>query len=148
MGASWFVRPETERLPLSDGQWILVKRRLSTGDYRAHLKRSSRLDARGVRQIDRLDYTFSLVIAYLIDWSLDVEIRGVSEQDLTAALDTLDPTRFEEIKTAIDTHEAAMTAEREEKKTMSNGEPMSAPISPLPSVPGPASVSNKPDTLM
>lgn len=148
MGASWFVRPDTDRLSLSDGQWLLVKRRLSTGEFRAHLRRSSRIGDDGVRRLDLLEQGFSLVVAYLLDWSLDTVIRGVSEHDLVSALNALDPQRFTEIKQAIDTHEAAMIAEREEKKTIPSGATTSAPSSSSPSAPAPESPSTNSDVLM
>lgn len=131
---SWFIRPDTRRLPLSEGQWILVKQRLSTGEFRAHLKRSSYLDEAGRRHLDLLTHGLSLVVAYLIDWSLDdVVIRGVSESDLIAVLDNLDPARFTELKTAIEAHETAMDLEREQEKNVTAGAMHSAAISPLPS---------------
>jgi len=132
MDSSWFVRPETIRLPLSDGQSIVVKKRLSAGEFRAHLRRGSRLDADGVRQVDILEHSLSLVIAYLVDWSLDVDIRGVAEANLVAALDTLEPARFVELKQAIAAHEASMTAEREAEKNGTGGEKNTAAISPSP----------------
>ena len=133
MGSNWFVRPETLRLPLSDGQWIIVKKRLTAGEFRAHLRRGSHLDADGARRVDLLEHSLSLVIAYLVDWSLDVDIRGVSDAELMAALDTLEPARFIELKQAIDAHEAAMTAERDAEKNGTGGETTSAAISPSPS---------------
>lgn len=133
MGASWFVRPETSRLPLSEGQWLLVKRRLTTGEFRAHLQRSSRIGTDGIRRVDLIEHSVSLVVAYLVDWSLDTPIRDLSERDLTAVLDALDPQRFTEIKDAIDTHETAMTALREQEKNGTGGEKGSPAISPSPS---------------
>jgi hypothetical protein len=133
MGTSWFVRPETCRLQLSEEQWLLVKRRLTAGEFRAHLKRSSDVGADDVRRIDTIEYSLSMVVAYLLDWSLDAVIRGVSEQDLIATLDSLDPSRFAEIKLAIEAHEAAMTVEREQEKNGTDGGKDSAAISPSPS---------------
>lgn len=134
MGPSWFVRPDTRRLTLSDEQWIVVKARLTTGEYRAHMRRSSYVDTDGLRRIHALEHGLSLVVAYLVDWSLpDVSIRGVSEADLTAALDNLVPDRFMEIKAAIETHEAAMTAEREAAKNVTDGATNGSAISPSPS---------------
>ena len=133
MGGSWFVRPDTRRLPLSDGQSIVVKQRLSSGDFRAHLKRSSYLGPDGLRRIDTLQQGLSTVITYLVDWSLEAPILGASEHDLIVALDALAPERFAEIKTAIETHEAAMAAEREQEKNATDGAKASPAISPSPS---------------
>jgi hypothetical protein len=132
MGA-WFVRPETRRLPLSDGEWIVVKQRLSAGEFRAHLTRSTYLDADGRRRLDPLLHGISKVIAYLVDWSLpDAVIRGASAADLTAALDSLKTERYAEIQRAIDAHEDAMAAEREQEKNVTDGGSTSSAISPSP----------------
>jgi hypothetical protein len=139
MGESWFVRPETCRLPLSDEQWVLVKQRLTAGEFRSHLKRSSDLGTDGVRRINTIDHGLSLIVAYLLDWSLDAPIRQLSVQDLTATLDGLDPQRFLELSAAIEAHDVAMTAARDQKKTTTTGETASDPTSPSRSVPAPAS---------
>lgn len=119
---SWFIRPDTRRLALSDEQWILVKQRLNTGEHRAHLARSSVVGSDGLRRLDGLLHGFSLVVAYLLDWSLpDAVIRGGSDVELTAALDNLAPERFAEIKLAIEAHEAAMEAAREVEKNAPDG---------------------------
>jgi hypothetical protein len=135
MGASWFVRPSTRRLALSEDQWILVKQRLTAGEYRAHLKRSSAVGLDGIRRLNSIDHGLSLIVAYLVDWSLaeHAEIRGASESALIAVLEALDPDRFAEIHLAVETHEAAMAAERESEKNATAGEKGSAAISPSPS---------------
>ena len=135
MGASWFVRPSTRRLPLSEEQWLLVKQRLTTGEYRAHLKRSSAVGLDGIRRVNSIDHALSLLVAYLVDWSLaeQATITGASEAALIAVLEALDPDRFDEIYRAIEAHEAAMAAEREQEKNATAGEKGSAAISPSPS---------------
>src|SRR4026209_1344328 len=138
MGASWFVRPETSRLLLSEGQWLLVKQRLTAGEFRAHIKRSSRMGDDGVRRLHFIDHHLSRIVAYLLDWSLEANIRGVSEQDLTATLDGLDPQRSVEISAAVGGDETAMTAAREEKKTTTPGETAAGPASPPACAPAPA----------
>ena len=135
----WFVRPGTTRLPLSDNQWLVVRQRLSAGEYRAHLKRSSTVGDDGVRRLDMLDHGLSLIVAYLVDWSLEAPIRGVSEAELVSTLDALDPPHFAEIKTAIETHEDAMTAERAAEKNATDGAKASPAISPSPLEPAGAS---------
>ena len=133
---SWFVRPETVRLPLSDGQWILVKQRLNTGEHRAHLARCSVVGSDGRRRVESLTHGLSLVVAYLLDWSLsDVGIRDASEAALTAALDNLEPDRFVEIREAVAAHELAMEAARETEKNVTGGERPASAISPSPSEP-------------
>jgi len=131
MGDSWVVPPNTRRLPLSDDQWIVVKERLNTGEYRAYLRGSSTVDEDGRRRIDFMEHTLSRLVAYLVDWSADPPIRGASEADRRAALDLIDPDRFTELDEAVQAHIAARDAERAaaKKKTTTGA----AVISPLPS---------------
>src|SRR6185436_17397280 len=97
---SRFSRPESDRLPLSNGDWIIVKRRLNTGEQRAYLKRCSTLNDEGVRRIDPIDHGMSRVVAYLIEWSLvdssqqPVSLQGLDPDGLMAILDNLDPDAF------------------------------------------------------
>jgi hypothetical protein len=132
MESSWFVKPVTRRIPLSDAQWIVVKERLCNGEFRAHLTRSSYIGADGIRRLDSLLEGLSVVVAYLLDWSLpDAVIRGVPEDELVAALDNLDPRRFTEIKQAIERHLSEREAEREKEKNEMDGGKKSSAISPL-----------------
>ncbi|HMJ85542.1 MAG TPA: hypothetical protein VK504_20310 [Vicinamibacterales bacterium] len=92
------------------------------------------MSADGTRRVDPFEHALSLIVAYLLDWSLSVEIdiRGSSVTDVSAAVDALSVVRFEEIRTAIEQHEEAMNKEREDakKKTVTTG---ADPISPSPS---------------
>lgn len=143
---SWFVLPESDRLPLSSDHWVLVRRRLNTGEHRAHLRRSSREHADGTRRLDALEHGLSLVVAYLLDWSLkDIPIqemgRPLEPDALVSVIDNLDFDRFVEIRKAIEAHVEKQDAAREvEKKTA--GRKTSDPISALPSnVDAPSSTS-------
>jgi hypothetical protein len=70
-----------------------------------------------------------IVVAYLLDWNLRDEagqavvIRDLSADDLQRVIDNLDIQSFDEIKTAIQAHEAAMVAEREAEKKTDGGTP-------------------------
>jgi len=116
--ASRFVSPETTRLEISNGDWLLVKRRLTHGELSEAFERRLTPTADGWR-INPLMTGLTKVIAYLLDWSLpEYPIRGKSVEDVTAALNALDPDDFLEIHLAIQAHEEAVQAERErEKKT-------------------------------
>lgn len=115
--SSWFVRPEISTLALSDGHSLTVRKRLNTGERRAAFKRMS----------DPQDSSLALVTAYLLDWSLtEFVIRDKPVEDVTAALDNLDPERFNEIATAINVHVGAMRAERELEKNVQGGKTPSA----------------------
>jgi hypothetical protein len=137
---SRFVRPETVTLPISDGDWILVKRRLTVGESREYWARAYRRDRQtGELLVNRRQAGPALVTAYLIDWSLTddegkpVLIRGVSAADMRRVLDGLDVDSFTEIRDAIQAHKDAMEKEREEEKKTRRSKMNGAAISPSPS---------------
>lgn len=136
---SRFVRPEAVRVPLkSNGDWIEIKRRLNTGEYRARLARMS-LAVDGELQVNRLQLGMATVTAYLLDWSLTddagkpVGIRGLDADALASVLDSLNPEDFGEILEAIEQHESKMDAERVAEKNGHDGANTSPAISPSPS---------------
>ena len=122
-----FVQPETVRIMLEGGAWLLVKKRLSAGEYRTMLRRMSDRAPDGSYRIDPLETGIARMLAYLVDWSLpDYVIRDKSTSELETALNMLEPDDFEIVMHAIIAHEAAMLAERtEEKKLRSGGKPLS-----------------------
>lgn len=115
---SRFVRPEETRLEISHGDWLLVKKRLNKGEWTQAFERQMVPALEGWR-VNPMLTGLVQVAAYLIDWSLaEYPIRGKSVDDVTAALNALDPDDFAEILAAIRTHEAAVQRERDlEKKT-------------------------------
>jgi hypothetical protein len=142
-----FVRPETTKLDLSDGDWLLVKRRLTHGEHRAAYARMY-VWKDGELRADPLHTGIAMVVAYLLDWSLTDEagkpvvIRDQSADVVDATLRALDHDSFVEIKTAVDAHEEAMLAEREaEKKTRKPALTVAA-ISPSPSAAAGASTGS------
>ena len=146
---SRFVRPETTRLEISQGDWLLVKQRLSAGEQRQVFARMMKpfrpavldspkdqaLGGRGpsdhpVLEIDPIQASLSTALAYLLDWSLvddegkPVVIRGQPLDVVTAALDALDLESFTEITQAIQAHEARMAAERAQAAASPFGDPV------------------------
>lgn len=136
---SWFVRPETVTLPLSEGQWILVKKRLNAGEQRATFARMYLAGVDGTLKVNPLQTGLAQITAYLLDWSLTddegkpVVIRDTSVESLTAILNNLAPARFKEINTAIDQHVEAMETDRTAEKNAQAGETSAPKISPSPS---------------
>jgi hypothetical protein len=128
MGGSRFVRPDTAILKISKGDTLTVKRRLSHGEQRASFARMYLAGADGTLKVNPFNIGMALVTAYLLDWSLTdddgrpVPIRGVSAEELAFALDQLSPEDFAEIRTAIETHVAAMDAERAAEQHVPFGE--------------------------
>jgi len=130
------VRPDTTRLEISGGDWLLVKRRLNAGEQRRAYARVYREGADGKLQVDSLQTGLSLILSYLLDWSLVDEaghvltIRDEDDAVKMAALDAIDYDSFVEIKTAIEQHEKRNDAEAAAKKTTPPGESPSEPTSP------------------
>jgi hypothetical protein len=110
----WFVQPERVRLDLSGGQWIVVKRRLNYGELRHKVERMTRRGPDGQPEFDAIKAGVAIVTAYLLEWSLSAPFRSAG--DLEPLLDSLDPERFREIRTAIETHELAQAEAREQEK--------------------------------
>lgn len=134
---SRFVRPETRRIPISEGDWIEVKKRLTAGETRAIYKRMMVLaDGHHVPHMDPVQTGLSKIIAYLVDWSLvddSGKVVPVFEQTdavVTAALNALDPDSFQEILAAVEKHEDEMEREREAEKNTKDGGSKSSATSP------------------
>lgn len=121
---SRFVRPETIRLSISCGDFLVVKKRLSAGEQRAVYARMFINLPDGSLRPNPLQAGLALITAYLVDWTLTddqgqlVPIRNLSIDDLEKVLDRLDLATFVEIRDRIQQHEEAMVTERDaEKKT-------------------------------
>jgi D-aminopeptidase len=138
LSESRIVRPETTRLDISGGDWLLVKKRLNAGEQRRAFARMYREGAAGRLQIDPLQTGLALVLSYLLDWSLldeagkPIAIMDADDETKAAALDAIDYDSFVEIKNAIDAHQNANEAEAAAKKKIRPGAPSSAPSSPSP----------------
>ena len=132
-------RPEELLIPISQGDWILIKKRLNAGESRRifarmvkSIKPSETETPDGKTKAD-VDYDvrqmgLSKAVEYLIDWSIkddsdhQVVIRDRSPKEIEAALESLDLESFTEITQAIDAHEAAMEAEDAAAKKTRAGE--------------------------
>lgn len=126
---SRFVTPVERVIPLSDGDTITVRRRLNVGEQFASYERMYEAGADGQKRVNALLTGIAMVTAYLLDWNLidergdPVPIRNEPIQAVEAAVLNLDPADFDEIKTAIEAHEAEMIAERARQKKVPVGEP-------------------------
>jgi pectin methylesterase-like acyl-CoA thioesterase len=137
MAYSRFVRPETVTLPISGGDTLTVKRRLTHGERTAAYQRMYVFDAAGTATRTSLTAEMAMVLAYLVDWTLTdegrpVPIKGQPLEDVEAALNALDDLDYAEISAAIQAHEVAMLLERQAQKKTA-GLPPSRPISESPS---------------
>src|SRR5262252_8082329 len=116
MARSWFVTPETVQVPLPEGQWIELKKRLTAGEARkamASLVSEVRTDGRMTPNLEMVGK--AELLAYLVDWSLtDAQGKRVpidTAGKKLAAIDNLDEDRYTVIADAVGEHVKAMTAE-------------------------------------
>lgn len=110
---SRFVRPEVDRLEISQGDWLEVRRWLNLGEYHQVLEA---LQSRPHLLVVAEAFQVGIVVAYLVDWSLvgddgnRVVIRDQAREVVMAAVNALDPLDFKEILKAIQAHETRVTA--------------------------------------
>jgi len=125
-------RPATDRLELSDGDYLIVKQDLTAGEYRERMRASTRAvrvtAADGTvterYEVDRIAAGVAMVVAYLVDWSFadadgaKIHIADQPRAAVLAALDYIASDAYMEVQTAIHVHEDARAATlAEEKKT-------------------------------
>lgn len=142
MGRSPFVQPEIARLPLSDGTYIDIKKRLNHGEQEDMFFRMSPYVTETM-QLDRRQVRTAKVLAYLLGWSLTMngEADGppvpmspeLSEDQRLSTIRSLDPVVFREMFDAIERHEEAMDKASQTQKKMASGAPVSSAISAPPS---------------
>jgi hypothetical protein len=150
MTRSRFVSNATRTLPLSDGDWIVVKDRLNVGEVRAEFARRYEYpEGGGPPRLNLQQLGFSQVVAYLLDWSLpEMPIRGLAPADLDRVLRNLDADDFAEIQTAIDDHVLAMDEARAAQKKTATGAPPSPPTSRSPDAAAGGTSGSPNSTLM
>jgi len=125
-----FVRPETALLTLANGDTLVVKVRLNTGETRAMRAAILAGEDTGQSRADRAAY--AVVLAYLLDWTITDDGRPVVIRDqpvaaVRAVLDALDYDSFIDIANAIGDHVHRETERRaEEKKTTASAPTSSA----------------------
>lgn len=120
MARNRFPAPMVERLPLSEGDWIEVKRDLTVGEE----KDISLLAMRELSQTDgtvkfSLDYQlmpFAKAVIYLVSWSFHNAKGPVKlEEDQRKRLSqlrALDRETWDEIDAAMTRHEEAVVAQK------------------------------------
>jgi hypothetical protein len=134
--SSRIVVPDVAVLPLTEGDTITVKQRLSSGEERRMIRRGVSYTADGTRQFDPLEAGVAKILAYLVDWTfrgLDgriIPIRDQAPAVVESALDLLDPESYSEVLRAIEAHERAMQEQRDAQKKIPTGGPTLVAISP------------------
>ena len=107
------VLPDTVRLPLTDGDFLIVKKELNAGEYIDLVTEGA------------AGKPFAAVVAYLVSWTLvgvsDAPIGyhlGLSTDERRDVLRSLDVATLVEISTAITAHvDANERAVQEKKRT-------------------------------
>lgn len=124
----------TVRLALDDTEWIVVKRRLTAGEYNDMLERGSITDAEGRLRTNPFQMPLAQCQAYLVDWSPTdwPPIKRRPLADVAAALRALDPEDYGAVLDAVLAHQAAMLDERTEEKKRRAGANGSSPTSASP----------------
>jgi hypothetical protein len=138
MARNRFAVAEVDRLPLSDGDFIDVKRQLTVGEE----KDVSLLAMREISQDDgsvkfRGDYQlmpFAKAVIYLVGWSFHNAKGPVKLEDdqkkRLAQLRALDSASWEEIQQAIDAHEEKIADAKKPQGGTSDTETSSASAAP------------------
>jgi len=127
-------RPETVKLSLTRGDWLLVKKHLTAGEQRAIFKRMMRDGITG-DQIDSVRVGWSKMIGYLLDWSFQnadgtpIAVADKSDEEIGAALDAIDVDSFREVLKAIEAHEESVAKELEAEQARPTGEVASSATS-------------------
>lgn len=155
MGRDRIVEPETERLPISDGDFIDVKMRLNHGESDDYFARISPFQVPGEPiKMETRKIRTSKVLAFLLGWSLTHRGKPIPysidmpENARVDVLNSLDKASFTEIYKAIETHEAKVDAADDAAKNGEDGATGSSATSPSPAaVAGDTSGSaNSPET--
>lgn len=143
-----FVRPDTKRIDLPDGDWIVVKARLNAGEQRDMFARMVTNDINvghdgrvgGTMEIDPVKGPTAQVLAYLLDWSVRdddgqaVDIKGQPAEVVMAALDMLEPDDYQELVGVIQAHDNANRAATAAQKKTRSGATKSEPTLASPAV--------------
>jgi hypothetical protein len=145
---SRFVVPDTVRIDISGGDWIVVKKQLTAGEERdvfARLVKPLSTHVNGGAptfdprlELDSLQTGLSQVLAYLLDWSLTdadgkpVIIRGQPIAAVTSFLNALDLDSFAEIVAVVQRHDADVKAAAARRRALPFGADASSTT--LPSV--------------
>lgn len=128
-----FVKPEVVRVPLSGGQFVDIKKRLSHGEREDMYAGMYEVTAQGAT-LNRTTARTKKALMYLVGWSLTDDgapvpmSPQVDTDTRLATLRSLSIERFDEIYDAIQAHEEGAAA-----KKLPDGENKSSAISPSPS---------------
>lgn len=136
--------PESTRLELTQGDWLLVKTRLTAGESRRVFARMVKTMTTGEKVGDRARVELeteqvgrSQAVEYLLDWGTFLDaagkplvIRGKTPEEIGAILDDLPQEDYAEILAAIQQHDKAISEKDELEKNTRAAERVSSATSP------------------
>lgn len=124
-----FVQPSIVRLPISEGDWIDVKRDLSYGEEREMFAAMRSETATGELRVDARLVGPARLLAYLLAWSFTGP-DGQPVEVSAGAIDQLDRGTAAELFVVLDTHDETVRRARTALATFPAGEAVSSPTSP------------------
>jgi|SRR5262245_2353580 len=131
MGRCRVVQPDLVRLPLSDDDWIEVKRELNAGETRQiqiRMMAQTSITPGERVGLDPAKVGLTQALEYLVAWSL-VDAQGRPLEISEGALNLIDYDSQQEIITAIEAHDADVRERRERDRKNRRGAMSSAVIS-------------------
>ena len=134
MGRSRVIKPETIRVEISDGDYIVVRKELNNGQQKklenCGLMPPMIVDGRVVQPVDWERHDLERALVFLTGWSLADDNGELMPIDISS-LRAIDPSTFEEINHAVVTHimeiAAAKKAARDAKKAAQSEPTTNAP---------------------
>jgi hypothetical protein len=131
MGRCRMVEPERIRLPISDGDFIDVKRQLTAGEHRRifldQIKGGIIISGQEL-QLDPAKLGVTRILAYVVGWSLvDADGRPIPFSESTLLLQDADT--YDEILAAVDAHIEAQERVRAERRANPTSASLSLAIS-------------------
>jgi len=104
------------RLPLSEGDWIEVKKELNAGEQRRVFTNLVKTMQAGEKpELNPEQVGKTKILAYVIAWSF-TDGAGKAVPFSATALDNVDPDTYAEIMAAVDAHDEAADKARTERK--------------------------------
>jgi len=119
------------RLPLSDGDWIDVKKELNAGEQRRVFTNLVKTMQAGEKpELNPEQVGKTKILEYVVGWSF----RDGADKPVpfsATALDNVDPDTYAEIMQAVDAHDEAADKARTERKNAPSTPTISEVTSPL-----------------
>lgn len=125
MGRNRFLSADSVRLPLTDGDWVEVKKDLNTGDQKrlenAGTLPPIKVDGQVINPIDWERYELERAMIFLTDWSF----RGADDKPVKLTIDALralEIESFDEVNKAIFKHVGARMLEKKALKDLTESQ--------------------------